>query len=645
MNDNNTSRKKNTTVQRALVLQGGGSLGAYEAGVVNVLYHWIKKDLEDENNENIFDVIAGTSIGAINAAILSSHHKENSSLNAPPKQLLKFWKYLSSDSSINEFFTQYATSYWEGVRMLFPFIELPSNEALRRYMYTGVSNSIGQTHVFYPRFFSPIPTQIYNKFYDFFPLSSWWYQFDKEPLKRSIKEFAKFPISMNINPEDINISDNAQENRWPEVGKWLTEHRLDPRLLLVSVDIDEGATVTFDSYPYIGKECQICKASITKNNSSNNEINTSKEEMNGFKSPEDLIEHIDKVHGQNYQYRNLKNSKNIHWSVYDGDNDGKCLFYDGIQPEHVIASASIPKNYAFEIIDGHKFWDGGILSNTPLRELISRHITWWSDRRELEEEYKKDKFNLDFYNWKKAKDDTNIPNLNLYIVNLHPTKEGKEGDTNYHIEEDDYDMIKDRENDIRFHDKTEYDQKVATLVTDLITCIDNMGDLAIDAINQSGNKIEGLKKRFNELLNDKAFSSKRTGEKRTNQDLIKNRFNLVVEFKIERKDDLDTISNKIFDFSSDTIRRLIKEGMKDTLDYLVNKHINKHKECSPEEAREHGCSPKKTLEKLIKDLEKFIKDIGKPTLQEEEDMKKFAEEYMKKFADSLLGTLQKPLFV
>ena len=84
--------------------------------------------------------------------------------------------------------------------------------------------------------------------------------------------------------------------------------------------------------------------------------------------------------------------------------------------------------------------------------------------------------------------------MNLYIVNLHPTKEGKEGDTNYHIAEDDYDMIKDRENDIRFHDKTEYDQKVATLVTDFITCIDKMGDLAIDAINQSGNNLELLKK-------------------------------------------------------------------------------------------------------------------------------------------------------
>ena len=31
-------------IQRALVLQGGGSLGAYEAGVFNALYYWINKE-------------------------------------------------------------------------------------------------------------------------------------------------------------------------------------------------------------------------------------------------------------------------------------------------------------------------------------------------------------------------------------------------------------------------------------------------------------------------------------------------------------------------------------------------------------------------------------------------------------------------
>ena len=55
-------------MQRALVLQGGGALGAYEAGVFEVLYYWIKKNIDD--NENVFDVVAGTSIGAINARFI-----------------------------------------------------------------------------------------------------------------------------------------------------------------------------------------------------------------------------------------------------------------------------------------------------------------------------------------------------------------------------------------------------------------------------------------------------------------------------------------------------------------------------------------------------------------------------------------------
>ena len=65
------SEVNNQKSQRALIFQGGGSLGAYEAGVFHVLYHWIKKDLAE--NENVFDIIAGTSIGAINASIIISH--------------------------------------------------------------------------------------------------------------------------------------------------------------------------------------------------------------------------------------------------------------------------------------------------------------------------------------------------------------------------------------------------------------------------------------------------------------------------------------------------------------------------------------------------------------------------------------------
>ena len=60
-------------VQRALILQGGGALGAYQAGVFKSLYEKISNQKnEDSNDVPLFDIIAGTSIGAINGAILVS---------------------------------------------------------------------------------------------------------------------------------------------------------------------------------------------------------------------------------------------------------------------------------------------------------------------------------------------------------------------------------------------------------------------------------------------------------------------------------------------------------------------------------------------------------------------------------------------
>lgn len=75
-NKNKLEEKETTAVpqkkQRALIFQGGGALGAYEAGVYRVLYDWISKNIGNKD-ENFFDVIAGTSIGALNGAIIVSH--------------------------------------------------------------------------------------------------------------------------------------------------------------------------------------------------------------------------------------------------------------------------------------------------------------------------------------------------------------------------------------------------------------------------------------------------------------------------------------------------------------------------------------------------------------------------------------------
>ena len=83
-------------IQRALVLQGGGSLGAYEAGVFHILYHWIKKDIKENETENIFDIIAGTSIGAVNASIIINHfieNKEKDKENKYDNKNTKYWEF------------------------------------------------------------------------------------------------------------------------------------------------------------------------------------------------------------------------------------------------------------------------------------------------------------------------------------------------------------------------------------------------------------------------------------------------------------------------------------------------------------------------------------------------------------------------
>jgi NTE family protein len=60
--------------QRALVLQGGGALGAYEVGVLKVLCRKLIESSENERKDKpLFDIVAGSSIGAMNAAVLVSN--------------------------------------------------------------------------------------------------------------------------------------------------------------------------------------------------------------------------------------------------------------------------------------------------------------------------------------------------------------------------------------------------------------------------------------------------------------------------------------------------------------------------------------------------------------------------------------------
>jgi NTE family protein len=163
----------------------------------------------------------------------------------------------------------------------------------------------------------------------------------------------------------------------------------------------------------------------------------------------------------------------------------------------------------------------------------------WNDDEEEEEE---------------ENSNANVPDLEVYIINVWPSRED--------IVPSDYEGIKDRKNDIGHADKTEYDQKVAVLVSDYIDLIREMRKIALDHITQP-NKQKDFKEKLDRFLKAENIESKqRTGKPRKYEDLIKGRFKLSKVITIERKDDRHSISNKWADFSSKTIEDLIEEGQK-----------------------------------------------------------------------------------
>ena len=100
-----------------LVLQGGGALGSYQAGVIEAL--------EDSNIE--IDWVAGISIGAINAAIVAG--------NPPDKRVARL------------------REFWEIVTPDYPLMPQLPGDAIREWEHIGAAIAVSTFGV--PGFFSP----------------------------------------------------------------------------------------------------------------------------------------------------------------------------------------------------------------------------------------------------------------------------------------------------------------------------------------------------------------------------------------------------------------------------------------------------------------------------------------------------------
>jgi NTE family protein len=330
-----------------------------------------------------------------------------------------------------------------------------------------------------------------TKFADF---DNIWLYSDIQPLQDSIERFANFPIATKFEQNE-------------------------PRLLVFSVDVAAGQTVTFDSY---GKAKRDEKGNIKK------DINKE-------------IEYEWKTEYGKY-IANEKRYENV--IRYDG----------GIGIQHVIASCNVPEFYKYKEIDGRKFWDGGILSNTPFRELLQAHRDYWIDVLEPQDEQNDD-------------DRYRIPNLEVYIVTLHPSNQA-----DVHL---DHDGVIDRHNHLKYCDRnSHYDKEVADLITDYMDLAHKLKCLAMEHFRSKEEQdiFQIDVEKF--LTTKKARSMTYTGHHRNYWDLLKGRFELTKVLRIERKNDKDySMSGKVSDFTRKTIKQLITKGEEDAYKILEKNGI------------------------------------------------------------------------
>jgi predicted acylesterase/phospholipase RssA len=224
--------------------------------------------------------------------------------------------------------------------------------------------------------------------------------------------------------------------------------------------------------------------------------------------------------------------------------------HDGIGLEQLLASCLFPfalhhsSFYDEKTKTMRTFWDGAFISNTPLREVLHHHRKFWQNY---------------FIAKGVPEDKRHVPDLEVYIVNLYPSKE-----TNVPV---DIDEIKDREIDIKFHDRTVYDEKVAHMVTDYINMAHNLIKLA----KEKGATQEEIDRTLEvQDTASKGRGASKKSRKRTYQTLLDGRFSVRV-LRFDRQDDGSTIFGKHADFSETTIDDLMSRGREDAKALLERK--------------------------------------------------------------------------
>ena len=404
--DMHPRHQESRNVENVLVLQGGGSLGAFACGVFKAL---VKKNVR-------IDIAAGTSIGAVNAAIIVGSKSDH-----PEKALEEFWMELA-ESNLNIIPDIFVFDY---------------DSKSKKYISKKISAASANAAIFgVLKMFTPIWSRWYpwrhddadnNKtfnrgktersenYYDFLNPRNWTYLYDHSPLAKTLDKY--------IDYKKLNLAAAREE---------LSEVR---RLIITAVDVMTARPLIFD---------------------------------------------------------NAKME---------------------IKAKHILASSGYPI-YGFpwvEIEANVYAWDGSLLSNTPVREVL-----YASPRNDK----------------------------NIFIVENYPRKIQRLPSNMTEVES--------RAKDIIFSDKNMYNIKLSRLITRHIQLIEHLYDIVekkVDLSQLDPQELEKIKSEYNILINNYGAQIKSLTR--------------IVRSELESPSILQNA-----DFSPKTIKELVRQGERKTTEEL-----------------------------------------------------------------------------
>jgi hypothetical protein len=172
--------------------------------------------------------------------------------------------------------------------------------------------------------------------------------------------------------------------------------------------------------------------------------------------------------------------------------------------------------------------------------LIVHHKKFWDNYIGMEKQ-RNAIFNGD------PKNETQIPSLRTFIVDMWAKKSKKVPET--------YNETKSRYYEIMFSDKTEYEERIMSVLDDFVTLSKNLIGLA----KQKG----ATKSELEKILMPEVDTQFYVGKNRSYIDHIRGKFPMKI-IRIQRSEDPDDIAEQAFDFSLKTTKTLFQEGYEDT---------------------------------------------------------------------------------